>query len=226
MDANTSTLRRVDPVTNTVTTIAGTPSAINAPNFTCPGTCCGGGNVQDGFGLQSGFGSPRYITTDNAGNLYITDTNGQSIRRYNTVTGYLDTLVGIGGNFGYIDGQGAAVQLHRPRGVASDGTSIFWAEQVRGTIRQAVIASTETSTLVGVNGCPGTQDGTGGDGAQCWDNTPTGASGGLCPGFASAPGCGAIDPTWAQLNTPFNVVFHYRTQSLFAAGSGRLVRIE
>jgi cysteine-rich repeat protein len=213
LDSCENVLRRYDPATGEVTTLAGTrvpdSGVTQSPPYTCPSTWnCTGSPIVDGQGLTAVFESPRYMTADYAGLLYIVDTNGEAIRSYDIGTGWVHTLVG---GIGYVDGVGPAVRLSRPRGIAFDGTSLYFSEQAPSTVRQLVVGTLETSTLAGVRGCPGSRDGTGGDGTQDW----------------SVPGCATIPPLPAQITTPFgDIVYHFPSGSLFLVEGDRLRRIE
>jgi cysteine-rich repeat protein len=145
LDANAAVLRRFDPATNTVLTVAGSPYMNTAT---------------DGIGTAARFVSPRYMATDNSGMLYIADTNGATIRAYNTVTGEVTTFAG-NGTATYLDGVGTAAGIHRPRGMTSDGTSIYWVEFNQHTLRQGVIATQQVSTMIGRAGSNGYVEGTG-----------------------------------------------------------------
>jgi hypothetical protein len=218
LDGCEQVLRRLDPVTGEVETIAGQrifdPSVPQSPPYTCPTNwTCTDGVPADGQGLGAVFGSPRYMATDHAGHLYITDTNGEAVRSYDIASGWVGTLVGrqSAGGPVYQDGTGAAVGLLRPRGLTSDGTSLYWTEQTAHTVRQVVIGTREASTLVGVRGCNGSADGVGGDGSRDW------------AGACSDPQVVALP----QLDTPMGgLVYHYPSRSLFLLESGRLRRVE
>jgi hypothetical protein len=213
LDGCEEVLRRFDPTTRTVVTLAGQrvpdPSVTQVPPYTCSASwSCVSNPPMDGYGLSAVFGSPRYMTADHSGNLYITDTNGQSIRSYNIVTTWVRTLVG---GLGYQDGIGPAVRVERPRGITSDGTSVYWGEQTAHTIRQMIIDTLETSTMVGVRGCPGPQDGVGGDGTRDW----------------SVPGCTTAPSTLARIDTPLGgIVYHFPSSSIFIIENGHLRWIE
>jgi hypothetical protein len=147
LDGTSATLRRFDPATGDVTTIAGTPYMQG---------------VADGNGAAARFQSPRYMTSDNSGRLFIADTNGQTIRVYNVNTGDVTTFAGtFQMPAGYVDDVGAAARIHRPRGLTSDGTSIYIAEFDQHTIRQGVIATGSITTNVGQS-CNGTMPCSGG----------------------------------------------------------------
>jgi cysteine-rich repeat protein len=174
LDGTAATLRRFDPGTGEVATLAGSPYAT-------------GGT--DGIGTAALFTSPRYMTSDNAGMMFIADTNGAKIRSYNTATGYVGTFAG-NGTQDYVDGIGTAVRIHRPRGMTLDGTSLYWVEFNMNTVRQGILATVEVSTLAGTPGSTGYQE-----------------------------GVGAL----ALFNGPYDIVFHFPTNSLFVLDGGNNV---
>jgi cysteine-rich repeat protein len=189
LDPTAATLRRFDPSTAEVVTLAGAPYVT--------------GQV-DGFGTNARFISPRYMVSDGSGILFIADTNGNQIRAYNTITTEVTTFAG-GGPCGYVDGDGLAALIHRPRGMASDGTSIYWVEFNAHTVRQGVVATKSVSTLAGsIAGNPCLVD------CSCGMNPPMG---GYAEGIGSA----------AQFKGPFSIVFHYPTNQLFVMDGGNFV---
>jgi cysteine-rich repeat protein len=133
LDASAATLRRFDPVSTEVVTLAG---SAYVP----------GGN--DGVGLAARFVSPRNMTSNHAGLLYLSDTNGAKIRVFNVAT-YLVTTFAGNGTAGYVDGAGSAVRINRPRGLTCDGTSIYWTESNSHTVRQGIVSTVEVSTMIG-----------------------------------------------------------------------------
>ncbi len=150
VDPPAATIRRLDPSTGNVVTVAGSP--FNNPMVPV-----------DGVGSAARFESPRYIVSDGSGLLYIADTNGAAIRVLNTVTNEVTTLAG-NGTASYVDGMGGPggpARIFRPRGITSDGTSVYWVEFNSHTIRQAVTATLDVSTLLGRDGMAGWADGTG-----------------------------------------------------------------
>ncbi len=192
LDATLNLLRRFDPKSAQVVSLAGS---------------CGSGNTvsADGQGLSAHLGSPRYLTSDNSGTLYFVDTNGARLRTYSIATGYVGTLAG--GTLGYADGQGTAAQLERPRGITSDGTSLYWNEQLAFTVRQAVLADAAVSTLAGEAGCQGFVAGTGGSA------TPAGCAGAPAGGHA-----------W--LDTPWNLAYHYPSAALYVLDDTGIRRLD
>jgi cysteine-rich repeat protein len=187
LDPTAATLRRFDPATNDVVTIAGTAYVTGQA---------------DGIGPAASFISPRYIASDGSGMLYIADTNGNKIRAFNTVTNAVTTFAG-NGTCGYADGVGTAAQIHRPRGMTSDGTSIYWVEFNAHTIRQAPVATADVTTFAGTvpNPCILT----------CSCGSP--------PAGSYAEGVG----TAALFDNPWNIAFHYPSQSLFVTDSANNV---
>jgi len=100
-----STLRRIDPATGTITTIAGTG---------------GHGYAGDGgTALQAVFDRPKEMCLDESGNVFIVDTENQVIRRLDIRTGIVTTVAGNGRLGPYGDGGPATLaQLARPHGIA------------------------------------------------------------------------------------------------------------
>jgi hypothetical protein len=139
--------------------------------------------------------------------LYIADTDGYKIRAYNTVTNEVATFAGDG-SCGYADGVGSEARIHRPRGMISDGTSLYWVELEAHTIRQALVATASVSTFAGAPGDP------------CVATCTCGMMGNPPPppgGYAEAVGAAAA------FNAPFNIAFHFPSNSLFVYDSGNSV---
>ena len=95
VDATAAVLRRFDPVSGAVSTIAGSPYVL--------------GNA-DGIGPAARFQSPRYLISDFGGRLFISDTNGSKIRVFDIATNEVSTFAGNGASE-YVDGTGGAVSL-------------------------------------------------------------------------------------------------------------------
>jgi streptogramin lyase len=100
-----STLRRIDPATGTITTIAGTG---------------GHGYAGDGGPASAAvFDRPKEMCLDSQGNVFIVDTENQAIRRIDIRTGICTTVAGNGHLGPYGDGGPATLaQLARPHGIA------------------------------------------------------------------------------------------------------------
>ena len=189
VDATCRTLRRFDPATGDVKTMAG-----------------GASGTMNGFGLQAQFVSPRYLAADQAGFLYIVDTNGNQLRAYDVATTEVTTVAGEPtGACGLVDGVGPAARFNRIRGLTTDGTSLYTGEQNAYVIRQTVVSTKSVTTLAGTApACTIT--------CTCPMPPPAGA-------YQEGVGVNAL------FNNPFSLAFHYPSSSLFVLDAGnRVVR--
>ena len=121
----------------------------------------GGAGNTDGTGAAARFTFPGSIAIDSAGNLYVADTNNNTIRKISSA-GVVSTLAGTAGIRGSSDGTGAAARFDTPGGVATDGAgNVYVADTNNNTIRKITPAGV-VSTLAGTAGTVGSTDGTGG----------------------------------------------------------------
>ena len=123
----------------------------------------------DGAGNLARFHYPRGVAVDNAGNVYVADTENHTIRKI-TSDGQVSTLAGLAGSTGSADGTGSAARFTAPSGVAVDGSGNVYVgdaypsgpskfssnHTIRKITRDGVV-----STLAGWAGRPGNADGTG-----------------------------------------------------------------
>ena len=115
----------------------------------------------DGIGAAARFYGAVGVAVDGAGNVYVADSNNETIRKI-TPDGAVTTLAGHAGVLGSSDGAGAAAGFRTPAGVAVDSAgNIYVADQANETIRKITAAGAVT-TLVGAAGADGSADGTGG----------------------------------------------------------------
>lgn len=158
--------------------------------------------------------------SDNSGVLYISDTNGAKIRALTVATSNVTTFAG-NGTQGYVDGgggPGGPARIHRPRGITSDGTSIYWVEFNAHSVRQGVLATLDVSTLAGaVTTCTGAGTCSG---LMC--------RGGVClPAGAGPVGGGYLEGVGilAQFQGPFSVAYHFPSNSIFVVdGANDVIR--
>ena len=114
----------------------------------------------DGTGSAARFHGPADVAVDTAGNVYVADTNNQTIRKV-TPAGAVTTLAGGAGASGSTDGTGTAARFDSPLGVTVDGAgNVYVADTGNATIRKITSAGTVT-TLAGQAGASGFVDGTG-----------------------------------------------------------------
>ena len=108
----------------------------------------GAAGAGDGPGTSATFHSPSGIAIDVAGNLYVTDTANNKIRKI-TSTGVVSTIAG-NGNSGFTDGAGAAATFNNPSAVAVDpsGANIYVADTFNNKVRK-VTSGGMVSTLAG-----------------------------------------------------------------------------
>jgi hypothetical protein len=110
-------IRKVTPA-GVVTTVAG---VWNQPGFV------------DDTGALARFNTPRGITIDTAGNLYVIDMRNSAVRRV-TPAGVVSTIAG--GTFGTADGTGAAARFTFPFGITvGPGGDLYVADTIyEGTV--------------------------------------------------------------------------------------------
>jgi sugar lactone lactonase YvrE len=162
-DSNNNVIRKVTAATGIIATVAGNGTA----GYT-------GDSV---LATAAELNTPKGITVDGSGNLYIADTSNQRIRRVDAVTGIITTVAGDGDPSGKGDGKGTytgdgkpAIDagLSLPYAVAFDlSGNMYIPDSANNVVRMAaevngaITASSVISTVAGFY--PGTS-GSGGDG--------------------------------------------------------------
>jgi sugar lactone lactonase YvrE len=147
-DGKNLTIRKIVLATGTVSTIAGNPAAT--------------GTGVDGIGAAATFNHPEGVALDGAGNLFVTDTSDNTIRKLVLATGQVTTIAGVAGQAGSTDGTGAAALFNIPFGIVADGHgNLFVADSGNATIRQIVLATNAVTTIAGAAGQTGTLNGVG-----------------------------------------------------------------
>ena len=144
-----------------------TPSPIRPANVFSPsvkGTTLAGrvgvGGYADGAGSHAQFRLPNSVAVDGAGNVYVADTANDTIRKI-APNGVVSTLAGFSGSHGTADGTGSNARFWAPFGIAVDRSgNVYVADTANNTIRK-ITPNGVVSTLAGLAGHPGSQDGTG-----------------------------------------------------------------
>jgi sugar lactone lactonase YvrE len=138
-DFGNRSIRMIDILTGTVTTIAGATTPGIAENISADNN-----GTADGIGTTARFFQPNGITTDGT-YLYVTDTYQNTIRRVDksfpytvtTISGiakaFSDPTLGIGGA---IDSSLGTPSFFSPIGITTDGISLFVADSENSTIRK------------------------------------------------------------------------------------------
>jgi sugar lactone lactonase YvrE len=114
----------------------------------------------DGTGTAARFYYPADVTTDSAGNAYLSDADNHTIRKITSV-GAVTTVAGQVRNAGSADGTGTSAQFNYPFGLAADSSgNLYVADAYNHAVRKITPAGVVT-TVAGQARVPGTADGTG-----------------------------------------------------------------
>ncbi len=120
-----------------------------------------GSSGDGGLATQAALNQPNGVAVDNAGNLYISDTNNHRIRK-GTAAGIITTIAGTGGSgFSGDDGAATQAQLNTPVGIMLDGSgNLLIADAGNHRIRKLTLSTGIITTIAGSG------YGFGGDGGQ------------------------------------------------------------
>ena len=130
-------------------------------NVTVLAGTAGSAGAVDGTGAAARLSSPLGIARDSSGTLFASDSANQTIRKI-TAGGVVTTFAGSAGASGAADGAGASARFSNPTGIAVDAAgNVYVADAANNTIRKITPDGT-VSTLAGLAGAAGAQDGTGG----------------------------------------------------------------
>ena len=142
-DTENSTIRKISPA-GAVATLAGSPLSPGSAN---------------GNGSSARFNRPDGVAVDSAGNVYVADTQNNTIRKI-TPSGNVTTLAGQPGTSGTADGAGSAARFNSPRGIAIDASGNLYVTDGARTLRKITPGGLVT-TVAGHATNIGTADGTG-----------------------------------------------------------------
>ena len=131
-DQGNQRIRRVDAVTGIITTVGVTTGD--------------GGPATDAF-----LGDPTAAALDGAGNLFISDTGNDRIRRVDSVSGIITTVAGNGvEGFGGDGGPATSASLANPGGIALDTAgNLYFSDPGNQRIRRVDAVSGIITTVVG-----------------------------------------------------------------------------
>ncbi len=142
-DTGNSTIRRVTPE-GVVTTFAGSG---------------GRSGTNDGVGAAARFLHPYGVTVDGAGQLFVTDTGNDTIRKI-TPLGEVTTFAGQAGSSGSTDGTGHLASFFSPTGIVVDRSNVVFVADTDNSKIRRLDAAGNVSTFAGATE-PGHLDGTG-----------------------------------------------------------------
>ena len=108
-DYANNAIRKID-ASGRVSTFAGSPTGLSGST--------------DGAGTRARFAMPGYVTTDSAGNVYVTDIGNNTIRKI-TSAGVVTTLAGTAGQNGFTPGALPGA-LSNPAGIRVFGTTLYF----------------------------------------------------------------------------------------------------
>ncbi len=117
----------------------------------------------DGTGAAARFAGPSGVAADSQGNLYVTDSGNNTIRKI-TTGGTVTTIAGQIGVKGSTDAMGTNASFNLPTGIAVDTNgNLYVADEFNDTIRKITPAGTNwiVSTLAGQVGVANLADGLG-----------------------------------------------------------------
>lgn len=143
-DSDNHSIRKMTPE-GKVTTLAG---------------LAGSKGSADGTGNMARFCYPQGVAVDKAGNVYVTDSLNETIRKV-TPEGAVTTLAGLAGSLGTVDGRGDKARFNDPTGIAVDREgNLYVADSADDTIRK-VTPEGMVTTLAGMVNVSGSKDGKG-----------------------------------------------------------------
>jgi sugar lactone lactonase YvrE len=144
-DAGSHTIRKIVIATAAVSVFAGQ---------------AGSSGSTDDTGSAARFYTPEGVAVDSSGNLYVADTNNQTIRKISS-TGVVTTLAGRAGFSGSSDGVGTGARFQHPADLAVDSLgNILVVDTDNHTIRK-ITSGGLVGTVAGQAGVSGSSDGTG-----------------------------------------------------------------
>ncbi|HEX7833813.1 MAG TPA: hypothetical protein VF787_29440 [Thermoanaerobaculia bacterium] len=138
-----TTIRKITPDA-VVTTFAGTTGTFGDT---------------DANGIDARFRNPWGIIMGPDGTLYVSDASSAVIRKI-TPSGDVTTIAGSPGEHGSADGVGSNARFRGPEGMTFDaGGALIIADRANYTIRKLTLSDLAVTTIAGVDGIPGEEDG-------------------------------------------------------------------
>ena len=144
-DAGSHIIRKVDPTTGAVVTIAGTASVSGST---------------DAVGTAARFSAPRELVYDSGtASLYISDINNYCIRKIVLSSMTVSTFSGTLRKSGSADGPAGTAQFLGTAGITTDGTYLYLVDYWAHTIRRIALSDGSATTISGIPGDQGYAEG-------------------------------------------------------------------
>ncbi|HXB12777.1 MAG TPA: T9SS type A sorting domain-containing protein, partial [Bacteroidia bacterium] len=152
-DEYNNRIREINPITNTIKTIAGNGAA--------------GFSGDNGFPTSAELLYPMSVTVDLKGDIFIADMINDRIREISAITKKIKTIAGNGynaknwgGGYSGDGGQATAAELYQPQGVAVDNkNNLYIADTWNDRIRKVNLTTGIISTVAGTGNWNYTGDG-------------------------------------------------------------------
>jgi sugar lactone lactonase YvrE len=133
-DATNHTIRKITSAGN-VTTYAGQAGSSGSAN---------------GSATSARFNNPTAVAVDSSGNVYVADTNNNTVRKI-SADGTVTTLAGLSGVSGATDGNGVDALFNQPQGLALDANgNLYVADTGNSSVRKITHDGTVT-TVAGLS---------------------------------------------------------------------------
>jgi sugar lactone lactonase YvrE len=140
VDTENDTIRKIDVQSGAVTTVAGSPGQVGAV---------------DGSSTDARFSAPEGLAIDASGNLYVGDTENNTIRKIDAQSGIVSTVAGSVGVRGSVDGTGTAAVLNRPKALTIDGAGNLYVVDSRNqSMRKVDLANGAVTTVLTFSALP------------------------------------------------------------------------
>lgn len=95
----------------------------------------------DGSGRSASFNFPSGVAVDSSGNVYVADTDNQSIRKISP-DGEVTTVGGGNNRIGSVDGIGTVASFNNPKDVAVDNSdNLYVVDRSNHTIRKSILST-------------------------------------------------------------------------------------